>query len=390
MKLNKYGLRVDLLSDKIENKFKMINELLDTKINLKPESILSNIFVAVSELEQSIENQIAFVLKQFDPDTAEGIYQDALYERRAVSRNSAKPTVFTVQVSGVKDKQVDSEELVLLSEDYSDIFYNVSDFVFNNDGLAVVKMRSFLEAEVQLKDDSLFEIVNCPKYVSGVVKGSIKNIEIGQDAENDLSFRKRFKNLKNDSDMKCTRNSVLNNLSGYTGGLDFLSVEDANSSAGIPSGAVCVIARPVVSDEEFANAVFENLMGGVSFVGDTAVEITLDNGSSYEVKFLKAKNVSVCIQILLKIKSGYYENGVKNRVKTSVLEFLSGKKYGLKSTVYSLELVLPILNTEGVEAVLDIKLKRKGSDKYYSHLNMSASEIPYFAIKNIEVVNNDL
>ena len=73
---------------------------------------------------------------------------------------SAKPTVFTVQVSGVKDKQVDSEELVLLSEDYGDIFYNVSDFVFNNDGLAVVKMRSFLEAEVQLKDDSLFEIVS--------------------------------------------------------------------------------------------------------------------------------------------------------------------------------------------------------------------------------------
>ena len=128
-------------------------------------------------------------------------------------------------------------------------------------------------------------------------------------------------------------------------------------------------------------------MAGVSYAGDTSVTVISDN-QSYVVKFTKAKGVSIYIKAAILLKTGFYKNSVFEAVKNSIMKHLSEKTFGLKSSVYASNFLIPILQTPGVAAVSDIKIKRTSSG-YKSAINLNADEIPVFNASKIYVISDE-
>ena len=67
----------------------------------------------------------------------------------------------------------------------------------------------------------------------------------------------------------------------------------------------------------------------------------------------------------IKIRSGYYPNTVMSNVKQGILEYIEKRVYGLESVIYATEFIVPMLETDGVEAVTSVEVK-KTTDASYS------------------------
>ncbi|MEE3349121.1 MAG: baseplate J/gp47 family protein [Candidatus Gastranaerophilaceae bacterium] len=384
MELNNNGMIISSLENKLEDKISRLNKFLGTEISFNPESVLSNIVLALSVMQQNLENQIAYLVKQYDINTAENIYLDSLFERVALSRYSSNPTTFSIKVSGVPNCVIQKGELILTEKATGQIFYNSSAFQFNNSGFAFANMQSYIEDNIPVNTGAIFSISNKPSGVETVFPDTVSDVVVGNPSESDKDFRERFKNNGNNNE-KCTRNSVLMNLSKYTGGLDFVSIADVNSNQAVPPGAIKVIAKNIVSDEEFAEAILDNTMAGISYIGNTSVEVTKCN-QTFVVRFTKAKSISIDINVVILLKSGFYRNSVIEEVKDSIMKYLSKKTFGLKSSVYASNFLISVLQTAGVAAVSDIKIKKTSSHVYESAINLAADEVPVFSASKIYVI----
>ena len=89
MNIDNNGLEIDS-TVQILNK---LEESLKSKFGngffIKPEGIIDNIALSCGVLNILIQEQIARLAAEFDPESAKGTWQDALYERIGVSRLEA-------------------------------------------------------------------------------------------------------------------------------------------------------------------------------------------------------------------------------------------------------------------------------------------------------------
>ena len=122
----------------------------------------------------------------------------------------------------------------------------------------------------------------------------------------------------------------------------------------------------------------DNTVAGIDYLGNTSLSVSTSNGDNWTVSFQKASKILLEFDIVLKLKSGYYENTVFSKVRNNISEYLSSRIYGLGASVYSTELIPPILNTEGVDAVLNINLKRWEDAIYSDFITVAEDEIPDF------------
>ena len=387
MEITKYGVMIDSFEKNISENFKTANLLSEFDIQLKPESLLANIIVALTCMQNNLEKQIAYLIKQYDPVTAEGYYLDNLYDRVGLQRKLSAPTSFNVQVTGDARTSVDSGSLILVSQNGEHIFYNSAPFDFDENGYATVNMQSFLNDFVPIDTNSILRIADAPQNVYSLVENTISNIVLGITMESDTDYRKRFKNYDS-ANVKCTRDALLNNLSKLTGGIGFVTVNDNNSDDNIPAGAIKITAKPVVSDEEFAEAILLNTVAGLSYVGNTSVDVVFDDDQTIEVKYNKANDVLIDVLATVHLKSGFYPASVFNKVRGAILNYLQNKSFGLKSTIYSSLLIPEILGVNGIEAVISVSIRRNNLE-YTDCIYLSDNEVPIFNIANIVVECDD-
>lgn len=387
MQINKDGLLINNLSDMLSENTEKMRKTLGSDFYIKPEGAVDNILTTISLMEKDLQEQVVYLIKQFDPETAEGTYQDALYERLGLYRKKESATSFVMTISGEPGESIDIEEIYIQDTETKDFFYNASEVVFDENGQADVTFKSFIFDAIEVSQNAEYEIVTRPDVLTGIDKTSIREIEMGCRAESDLEFRERFHQIKT-INQKCTRNAILENLSEYTGGLEYLSLHDCNSDEDVPAGRLLITARPIVSDEEFAKHILDNVIAGVDFLGNTTVAVPLSNGQFWDVSFQKALEVPVEFFIKTKIRSGYYENSVFNKVRNNILTYLESHIFGLKSSIWATEFIIPVLEVDGVDAVTEILIKRAEDSAYATSVNMAADEYPAFYDSNINLSLN--
>ena len=100
MKIDKNGYKLTSADNILTAMEKNLQKNFGSDFYIKPEGVIDNIAFAVAMMEIDLQNQIAFLAKQFDPETAEDIWQDALYQRIGLTRLAEKPTVFTKKIKG--------------------------------------------------------------------------------------------------------------------------------------------------------------------------------------------------------------------------------------------------------------------------------------------------
>jgi len=382
MIINKQGLSLESLTNNLSNKIKKMQTTLGSGFSLKAEGVIDNIIVALAIMEYNLEQQMAYLIKQFDPKTADGEYQDALYERIALYRNDAVPTTFTLNITGTNNIGI-AEESIEIKSSNGEVFMNAN-FEFDNNGEASVCFKSLVKKAVNISKSDEFTIVSKPAEVSTIDFSSIENISIGRNEESDSEFRARFYSTQA-RPAKCTRNAVLENLSKYTDGLKFISIHDSNSDENIPAGEIEIIAKPTVSDSEFGKIILDNVICGLDFIGDTSVDVPLSNGQTWEVKFQKAQETNVELNAVVKIKKGYYQNYVFKTVRENMIAYFEKQQYGLNAEVSATDFVIPIIETEGVEAVTEITIKQSDGETYSESIVIAKDNYPVLINNHIHL-----
>ena len=364
MIIDNNGLELDSLSNILNNYEEELKLKYGKDFFIHPEGVIDNIATVSGILNMHLQEQIAKLAKEFDPEATEDVWQDALYERIGVTRLLSQKSTFVLKVQGAANLICNAHSMTIRSKSDNNEFENISEFTTDENGVALVDFQCVIDGAIEVKSTDEFLIVTAPDGITSVAQADDLQFSIGRERESDNEFRIRFRNSKA-LNAKATRNANLANLSKYVDNISFLNIIDKNVDETFAPGTIKIIAHHNTTDNIFASAILDTVAIGIQYLGDTTVTLTDNSGKSIVVKFQNAEEVELSISAEVKVRKGYYANTVFNKAKENILKYIEERVFGLESIVYATEFIIPILETEGVEAVQSIKVKRNNIDQEF-------------------------
>ena len=384
MNIDENGITLSTLDELLEEFEEQLSSTFGSNFKIKAEGAVDNIAISNSRLYIRLQEQIAFLAQQFDPETACGIWQDALYERIGLSRTEAQYTVFTRKVIGEADTACDAESVLIRSSSDKYEYTNISEFTFDENGEALVDFQCLSSGAIEVQEDDEFIIVSAPDQVQDTEAADDMQLSVGCDLETDEEFRERYQNSKA-LNAAATREANTANLSEYVDDPSYLKVLDIKVDDEIPAGSLKIIAYHNTTDSIFAEAIYNTVAAGINLLGDTSVTICDSEGESVTINFQNAEEVEISIQIELEISSGYYTNSVSETVKEALLEYINTKTFGLGATIYAMKLIPAIIECNGIENVVSIKVKSAADEDYSDSVELTVEQVPIFDEANIDL-----
>lgn len=377
MKLDLNGVSMVTLQEYLAEKIDKVKSKLGSDFYIRPEGVIDNIIVALTFMEYFLLEQIMFLLKQFDPETAEREYQDNLYERVGIYRIKSTHTSFKKNILGIPNTVIPVNSVTIRQKISGEEFTNAERVAINSSGEGEMLFNAVIEGNILVSPQDSFDVIESTEDFINLSEESAFDIVMGTEDETDSEFRNRFHNIKNNR-AKCSRNAIIKNLSEYVEFPQYLNVTDRNTDNSINAGYILIIAKPIVSDLDFAKAILDNVLGGIRFLGDTTVSVPMSNGLSWQVKFQKAVDVEFNINAVVKIKQGHYQNNVFSNIRTQIMIYIQKRAYGLGSRIYATEFIVPILEADGVEAVTSVDIKKNTDLIYSDDIELARDEVPVF------------
>ena len=389
MKIDKTGQKIDTLDEILDTLESELQKKYSDSFYIKPEGIIDNIAVSQGYLDLKLQQQLAFLATQFDPESVEGIWQDALYERIGVTRLEAQKSTFVLKVQGAANLVCNARSMTIRSKSDNNEFENISEFTTDENGVALVDFQCVIDGAIEVKPTDEFLIVTAPDGITSVSQSDDLQFSIGRERESDNEFRIRFRNSKA-LNAKATRNANLANLSKYVDNIAFLKIVDKKSDENFVAGTVKIIAYHNTTDNIFAEAIFNTIADGIELIGDTEITVRDTSDEPVVIRFQNAEEIELSITADVKVRSGYYANTVFNKAKENILKYIEERVFGLESIVYATEFIIPILETEGVEAVQSIKVKRNNIDQEFKdNVALTREQVPIFATERIVLNENE-
>ena len=389
MQFDENGQKLDTLDEVLDSLESELQKKYSDSFYIKPEGVIDNIAVSQGYLDIKLQQQLAFLASQFDPESVEGIWQDALYERIGVTRLEAQKSTFVLKVQGAANLICSAGSMTIRSQTDNNEFENISEFTTDSDGVALVDFQCVIDGAIEVKSTDEFLIVTAPDGITSVAQADDLQFSIGRERESDNEFRIRFRNSKA-LNAKATHNACLANLSKYVDNIAFLKIIDKKVDDTFEPGNVKVIAYHNTTDNIFAQAIYETIGMGINLLGDTEITVYDSYEQPVVIRFQNAEEIELSITADVKVRSGYYANTVFNKAKENILKYIEERVFGLESIVYATEFIIPILETDGVEAVQSIKVKRTGMDEdYQDNVALTREQVPIFATERIVLNENE-
>ena len=379
MKIDDQGHIMQDLDEVLDDLELQLQKKFGDGFYIKPEGVVDNIATSTGIQNIKLQEQLGYLIKQYDPETANGSWQDALYERIGVTRLEAQKSTFVLKVQGAANLTCSAGSMTIRSQTDNNEFENISEFTTDSDGVALVDFQCVIDGAIEVKPTDEFLIVTAPDGITSVVQADDLQFSIGRERESDNEFRIRFRNSKA-LNAKATHNACLANLSKYVDNIAFLKIIDKKVDDTFEPGNVKVIAYHNTTDNIFAQAIYETIGMGINLLGDTEITVYDSYEQPVVIRFQNAEEIELSITADVKVRSGYYANTVFNKAKENILKYIEERVFGLESIVYATEFIIPILETDGVEAVQSIKVKRTGMDEdYQDNVSLTREQVPIFA-----------
>ena len=389
MKIDENGLNIDTFRNIVGEMENELKSFYGNDFTIRPEGVIDNFISTFSILTLKLQEQIADLSSQYDPEKATKEWQDALYERIGVTRLEAQKSTFVLKVQGASNLVCSAGSMTIRSQTDNNEFENISEFTTDSDGVALVDFQCVIDGAIEVKPTDEFLIVTAPDGITSVSQSDDLQFSIGRERESDNEFRIRFRNSKA-LNAKATRNACLANLSKYVDNIAFLNIIDKNVDDTFAPGTIKIIVHHNTTDNIFASAILDTVALGIQYLGDTSVTLTDTSGKNIVVKFQNADEIELSITAEVKVRNGYYANTVFNKAKENILKYIEERVFGLESIVYATEFIIPILETDGVEAVQSIKVKRTGIDEdYQDNVALTREQVPIFATERIVLNENE-
>ena len=372
MIINGKGFVLSTLNENLAFWTNKLRTVFGNDFNIKKEGVVDNVATASSLSVMDVENQIAFLIKQMNPYTAEGEWQDKLYSIIGLTRRQATYTVVSRTCEGTPNTVIEVGALTIENSSTKDQFKNNDPINFDSTGKAFGSFTAEESGAIDLPSDALINVITPLANLTGVYYEQGNTIQIGQEYETDEEFRKRWilnsSTVGADSDLQ-----IFNNRTG-------------KEVDGIPAHSLRIVINTAYDDETVAQTIFDHLVDGNMFGLQGAISVTVTDSEEQTetIKFDRAEVQDIYIQVKVAVKSGIPLATVQSEVKNNIMAYIAEHGFDMGSIIYANMFAASIYEVDGVVGITQLKISKNNLD-WVDQIQLSKTQVPNFDSTRIQV-----
>lgn len=388
MKIDETGVTLSTLSENLNSWKTGLSATFGNDFEIRKEGVIDNIATSASLSIMDLENQVAFLIKQLNPETAEGEWQDKLYSLIGLRRRQATHTVVQRTVEGTPNATITAGTLLIENASTKDQFRNNADIELDATGIGVGSFTAEEIGSIDLPADATINIVNPLDGVVGVYYSAGNLDRIGQDYESDADFRNRWRTTSATADANTQDGLYKALLELVESEYDVKIVNNRTGSTvdSIPAHCMKITINSAEDDETIAQTIMDNIVDGnqVGLQGDISVDVVDSVGQEETIKFSRATPVNIYINVEVSLKVGYSFSLIQPKIVDSLYEFASNHKFQMGKDIYANIFANSIYNVEGVDSVTTLQISSDGTT-FSDSVEFAEDEVPAFEKTRIDV-----
>lgn len=388
MKINEKGFVLSTLDENLTTWTTALRTVFGDDFNIKKEGVVDNVATASSLSKMDIENQIAFLIKQLNPYTSEGEWQDRLYSLIGLTRRQATYTVVSRTCSGTPNTVIAAGALTIENSSTKDQFKNNDPINFDSTGKAFGSFTAEESGAIDLPTNALIRIITPLANLAGVYYEQGNTIRIGQEYETDEEFRKRW--MLNSSTASANTDDGLEKalleLVNTDSDLQIFDNRTGETVDGIPAHSLRIVINTAYDDETVAQTIFKHLVDGNMFglQGAISVKVTDSEGESETIKFDRAEAQDIYIQIRVAVQNGISIATIQTEIKDNIIAYITEHGFDMGSIIYANMFAASVYEVNGVAGISQLKIS-KNNLNWVDQIQLAKTQVPNFDSTRIQV-----
>lgn len=388
MKINEKGFVLSTLDENLTTWATALRTVFGNDFNIKKEGVVDNVATASSLSKMDIENQIAFLIKQLNPYTSEGEWQDRLYSLIGLTRRQATYTVVSRTCSGTPNTVIAAGALTIENSSTKDQFKNNDPINFDSTGKAFGSFTAEESGAIDLPTDASIRIITPLANLAGVYYEQGNTIRIGQEYETDEEFRKHW--MLNSSTAAANTDDGLEKalleLVNTDSDLQIFDNRTGETVDGIPAHSLRIVINTAYDDETVAQTIFKHLADGNMFglQGAISVKVTDSEGESETIKFDRVEVQDIYIQIRVAVQNGIPLATVQTEIKDNIIAYITEHRFDMGSIIYANMFAASVYEVNGVAGISQLKIS-KNNLNWVDQIQLSKTQVPNFDSTRIQV-----
>ena len=391
MQIDNTGFQKATLDNYLEYMTSVIQSLgtFGSDYTIKKEGVVDAVLSTTANAMVSLEDKIAFALKQFNPYTAEGEYQDQLYALVGLKRNFATNTVVTRTIEGTVSLEIDVNELVFETSQ-GDQFYLNTPVTIGENGKATGSFTAYEAGSVPCDEDNNLYIISAPDGVSGVYFLEGNETAIGDDYEDDAEFRQRWidtNSIKGGNTEGGMYSALLPLANNSIKNLNIRQNRNTQQYLEFPLHTMEITIKSGESNETIAKTIFDNLMDGVGLYGEIDVTVKDLSNEDVVISFSRANSVNIYFYVEVVLKDGYFLAQVAGAIKKAIIDNFN---YAMGEKIIANDFYQYINLIDGIDYVTVLEVSNGQSNVPYAQtLDMGYNEYGVVNTENITILEED-
>lgn len=328
MQYNSKGLTPSTLEDNLKQWTQTFQgddpEKYGTDFVITKEGIIGGLATAASLSAMDYEEQLLFVQKNMDPNTAEGEYQDRLYKLIGLERTYATYTVVQRTVEGTPNTTVAAGAILFRNKTTQDQFKLNDDCQIGADGKGTGSFTAEELGAIDLPDEALCEIITAPSNVTGIYYSTGNLIQLGQEFESDAQFKTRWEEnqslANSDSEGGIKKYLMPYTINNSAKNITIRQNRNTQKYTDVPLHSMNIVINSAYDDETIAQAILDHIKDGVGIVGDIKVTLEDSEGTEVDIYFSRADLVTVYFKVVVTLENNVYLSQVQSAIEQAITD----------------------------------------------------------------------
>nr|DAM00742.1 MAG TPA: Baseplate wedge protein [Caudoviricetes sp.] len=388
MIINKNGFTLSTLKEYLATWQNKLREVFGNDFVIKKEGVVDNVATASSLSAMDIENQIAYLIKQMNPLTAEGEWQDKLYYLIGLVRNQATYTIVSRTCEGTPNTVIPAGSLMIENASTKDQFKNNDPINIGEDGKGLGSFTAEESGAIDLPEDATINIVTPLANLSGVYYEEGNVINIGKDYETDQEFRERWL-LTSSTAGANTEDGLRKALLELVNTKSDLKIFENRTNQtvdGLEPHTQRIVINSAYDDETIAQTIFDKLVDGnmAGLQGSISITVSDSEGQTETIKFDRAAVQDIYLKVRVSIRSGVSLATAQTNIKENIMKYISNHSFDMGSKIFANMFASSVYEVDGVTGISELKISGNGSS-WVDVIQLTETQVPNFDSTRIQV-----
>lgn len=388
MIINKNGFTLSTLKEYLATWQNKLREVFGNDFVIKKEGVVDNVATASSLSAMDIENQIAYLIKQMNPLTAEGEWQDKLYYLIGLVRNQATYTIVSRTCKGTPNTVIPAGSLMIENASTKDQFKNNDPINIGEDGKGLGSFTAEESGAIDLPEDATINIVTPLANLSGVYYEEGNVINIGKDYETDQEFRGRWL-LTSSTAGANTEDGLRKALLELVNTKSDLKIFENRTNQtvdGLEPHTQRIVINSAYDDETIAQTIFDKLVDGnmAGLQGSISITVSDSEGQTETIKFDRVAVQDIYLKVRVSIRSGVSLATAQTNIKENIMKYISNHSFDVGSKIFANMFASSVYEVDGVTGISELKISGNGSS-WVDVIQLTETQVPNFDSTRIQV-----